>query len=426
MSSSILNFAKTVTCLSGLLLASTALAADKQLDGVTLNIASMNDPFATVMTKIAPKFEELTGAKINVDILDYGSLMTKTTADFVSDSAGYDVVTMDIVLTGQYAESGFSVDLTDLIKRDADELALDDIYPVMMASLGGYKGKQVAYPFAGYANILSYRTDLFKEKGIAVPKTMEELVAAAKALTDKDNNIYGFVANGQKGAASAQDWMQYNAQMGGSILGEDGKPSLNSEANIKSLTVYKDLFEQAAPPGAADYDWGAREESFRQGLSATQQTWSVGASAYFDPDSKIAGKAGVALAPTGEGLPESYGVGGWALAINADISDKQQEASWEFIKWITSAEVQVEFNKMGASSFIRKSTLENAELNERFNFLPIVAQAFEKGNGDFRPRIPEYPEIQDLLGTAVNSVLVGDDSPEDALNKAQASAMKLF
>lgn len=426
MSSSTMNLVKAASCLSGILLASTALAADKSLDGVTLNIASMNDPFATVLTRIAPEFEEQTGATVNVDILDYGSLMTKTTADFVSDAGGYDIITMDIVLTGQYAESGFSVDLTDLIERDAAELELDDIYPVLMESLGGYQGKQVAFPFAGYANILSYRTDLFDAAGLEAPRTVEELVADAEALTDPENNIYGFVANGQKGAASAQDWMQYNAQMGGSILGPDGKPSINSPANIKSLTVYKELFEKAAPPGAADYDWGAREESFRQGLAATQQTWSVGASSYFDPDSKIYGKAGVALAPTGEGLPESYGIGGWALAINADIPEAQQEASWTFIKWITSPEIQVEFNKMGASSFIRKSTLENAGLNEQFSFLPIVATAFENGNGDFRPRIPEYPEIQDLIGTAVNAVLVGETDPETALTKAQDSAEKLF
>ena len=62
--------------------------------------------------------------------------------------------------------------------------------------------------------------------------------------------------------------MQYNRQFGGSILDKDGKPALNSPANIKSLVAYKHLFEKAAPPGAADYDWGGREESFRQGLVA--------------------------------------------------------------------------------------------------------------------------------------------------------------
>ena len=60
--------------------------------------------------------------------------------------------------------------------------------------------------------------------------------------------------------------MQYNRQFGGSILDKDGKPTLNSPANIASVVAYKKLFDEAAPPGAADYDWGGREESFRQGL----------------------------------------------------------------------------------------------------------------------------------------------------------------
>ena len=77
--------------------------------------------------------------------------------------------------------------------------------------------------------------------------------------------------------------MQYNAQLGGSILGRDGKPDLNSAANVESLRVYKALFDEAAPPGAVEFDWGGREESFRQGLVANMQTWSVGAAGYSDP-----------------------------------------------------------------------------------------------------------------------------------------------
>jgi multiple sugar transport system substrate-binding protein len=112
---------------------------------------------------------------------------------------------------------------------------------------------------------------------------MDELIAAARKLTDKAKSQYGFVANGQKGPAVAQDWMQYNAQLGGSILGRDGRPDLNSAANIESLRVYKSLFDETAPSGAVEFDWAGREESFRQGLVATMQTWSVGAAEYRTP-----------------------------------------------------------------------------------------------------------------------------------------------
>lgn len=409
------------------LMASTACASAGDLDGVTLTLASMNDPFASVLSKLAPDFEKETGAVLKVETMDYGTLLTKTTADFIGNTRGYDLVTMDIVWAGSYAQNGYSLDLTDRVMRDADELDLDDIYPVVLKALGQFEGRYVAFPFAAYANVLVYRTDLFEDAGLNPPASIEELIADAVALTDPSKNQYGFVANGQRGAAVAQDWMQYNAQMGGTILDENGFPALNSAANVESLSVYDKLFEEAAPPGAIEYDWGAREESFRQGIAAMLQTWSVGVPTYSDPSmSNVAGKTAVTLAPVSEGLPNAYGVGGWSLAINADISTEQQEAAWTFVKWLASKDVHKKFNMMGAGAFMRKSQMSDPDLNAAFDFLPVVAETYENGDGDYRPRIPEYPELQDVLGSAVNAVLAGAMEPQEALDIAQAEAEKLF
>jgi multiple sugar transport system substrate-binding protein len=404
-----------------------ARAAEKPYDGMTLTLASQNDQFGTVMADLAPKFKDETGITVKVDIMSYPELLTKVTADFVGHTKGYDLMTMDNVWSGQFAESGYSVDLTDWIKRDAAEIKVKDIYPVLMQSLGGYKGKQVAFPFAGYANVLAYRTDLFKAAGLKAPQTMEEMVADAIKLTDPAKKQYGFVANGQKGPAVAQDWMQYNSEMGGSILGKDGKPALNSAANIKSLTVYKELFDKAAPPGAADYDWGGREEAFRQGLAAQMQTWSVGAANYGNPDqSKVVGKFDITVSPPGKGVAKKYGVGGWGMAINADIDPKRKEAAWLWIKWLTSPAIHKDFNLRGAGSYLRISETHDAELKAKFPFVTVIDEVFAHGDGEYRPRIPQYPQIQDLLGTAVNAVLIGNTDPKKALDGAQAEAQKLF
>jgi multiple sugar transport system substrate-binding protein len=401
--------------------------AETRYDGVTLNLASQNDQFAAVLAAVAPKFEALTGAKVNVDILSYPELLTKITADYVGHTKGYDIATVDIVWSGQFAEAGYTVDLTDWIKRDAAEIKIEDIYPSLMAALGGYKGKQIAFPFAGYANVLAYRKDLYEAAGLKPPTTMEEYVADAVKLTDQKKKIYGFVANGQKGPAVAQDWMQYNRQFGGSILDKNGKPALNSAANIASVIAYKKLFDQAAPPGAVDYDWGAREESFRQGLVANMQTWSIGAADYDNPKvSKIAGKAGIMLTPSAKGLPKEYGIGGWALGINRDIDPKKQEAAWAFIKWVTSPAVHKELNMRGAGSYLRKSEMTDPDLLAKFPFLPVIATSFEHGDGDFRPRIPQYPELQDLIGGAINAVLVGQADPKAAMDDIQAKAEALL
>jgi multiple sugar transport system substrate-binding protein len=406
---------------------SAANAADKPYQGVTLNIASQNDQFATVLALLAPAFEAQTGAKVNVDILSYPELLTKVVADYVGHTKGYDIATVDIVWSGQFAEAGYTVDLTEWIKRDAAEIEVEDIYPSLMASLGGYKGKQAAFPFAGYANVLAYRKDLYDAAGLKPPATMEEFVEDAVKLTDKKKKIYGFVANGQKGPAVAQDWMQYNRQFGGSILDKDGKPILNSPANIASVVAYKKLFDEAAPPGAADYDWGGREESFRQGLVANMQTWSIGAADYDNSNvSKVAGKAGIMLTPSTKGQAQSYGVGGWALGINKDIEPKKQEAAWAFIKWATSPAVHKDLNMHGGGSYLRRSEMTDPELVAKYPFLPVIAASFEHGDGDFRPRIPQYPELQDTIGTAINAVLVGEADPKTAMDAAQAKAEVLF
>jgi multiple sugar transport system substrate-binding protein len=399
----------------------------KSFDGLTLKLASQNDQFAAVLADLTPEFKQATGVTIKVDILSYPDLLTKMTADFVGHTKSYDLYTTDIVWAGQLAASGSTVVLNDLIKRDAAEINVDDIYPVLMNALGNFKGKQVAFPFAGYANILAYRKDLYEQAGLQPPSTMEDLVAAAYKLTDPAKHIYGFVANGQKGPAVAQDWMQYNKQMGGDILDKDGKPALNSAANIKSLTVYKDLFQKAAPPGAVDYDWDGRETSFRQGIVANMQTWSIGAAGYSDPSqSKVVGKVGVIVAPPGKGLPKHYGVGGWGLAINKDIDRKQQEAAWLFIKWATSPSVHKELNEKGGGSYIRISETHDPDLLKKYPFLPVIDESFVNGDGDYRPRIPQYPQIQDILGGAVNAVLVGNVEPQKALDDAQAKAARLF
>ncbi len=419
----------TTISLSALALASAVgvAAADTRYDGVTLNLASQNDQFAAVVAAMAPKFKEATGATVKVDIMSYPELLTKITADYIGHTKGYDIATMDIVWSGQFAEAGYTVDLTDWIKRDAAEIKVDDIYPSLMSALGGYKGKQVAFPFAGYANVLAYRKDLYEAAGLKPPATMEDLVADSIKLTDPAKKIYGFVANGQKGAAVAQDWMQYNRQFGGSILDKDGKPTLNSPANIASVVAYKTLFDKAAPPGAADYDWGGREESFKQGMVADMQTWSIGAADYDNPAaSKIVGKDAIMLTPSAKGLPVQYGIGGWGLAINKDIDPKKQEAAWAFIKWITSPAVHKDLNMHGAGSYLRMSETSDPDLLKKFPFLPVIATSFEHGDGDFRPRIPQYPELQDMIGGAINAVLVGQTDSKAAMDAIQVKAEALF
>ena len=114
---------------------------------MTLNLASQNDQFATVMADLVPKFKDETGITVKVDILSYPDLLTKVTSDFIGHTKGYDLVTMDIVWAGPVrrvratrwtSPTGSS--------RDAAEIKVDDIYPVLMSALGNYKASRSPSP----------------------------------------------------------------------------------------------------------------------------------------------------------------------------------------------------------------------------------------------------------------------------------------
>ncbi len=398
-------------------------AGAHRFDGVTLNVAAESDQYAAVMQKLAGDFKAATGATVNVDILGYPEEYSKITADFVGHTANYDLVAMDIVWSGEFAANDYTVDLKPLIDRDAKQINLGDFYDVDW-TLGGWKGKQVAFPMAGYAMLLNYNKPAFDAAGLQAPKTMDELKADAQKLTNPAKNVYGITVNGQKGAAGAQDWMTYNSQMGGKLIDADGKPTINSPTNVQNLAFFKSLF-QFAPPGAFDYDWNAREQSFKQGIAMMQVGASIARPNYDDPSqSKIVGKVGTTIVPAGKGMQPVTGFEGWGLGINKD--SKKQDAAWEYIKWLTSEKVQKKWIELGAGAYIRKSTLRDPELLAKYPWQKMIDQAFQNGNGDFRPRVPQYSQIQDILGTSVNEVLHGTTSAQQALDQAQTQIEPLF
>lgn len=390
--------------------------SDKPFAGTELVLASMTDQYINAFRHLIPMFEEETGIKVTMDELGYVDLYQKLTADFVADTGNYDLMTVDIVWSGEYAANGYTLPLNDYMERDKDELQLDDIMPVSW-NLGEYEGEQWAYPLAGYANVLNYRKDILGEAGIEPPATQEELLADAQALTDADNDFYGMALLGAKGSAVAQDYMAWVQQHGSTILDADGKPLLNTPENVAILEFFGELFKYA-PPGATDYWWDQRETAFRTGRVALMEGWSIARAGYEDPEiSSVVGNVDITLAPVAEGMEPKYGFGGWGIGINAD-SDSP-DAAWEFIKWITSPEIQKEWIRADGAP-IRRSTLEDAQLNEEYPWFPILLEAFENGDGNYRPRIPEYSMIEDALGTAANSFLVGELSAQDALDAAQA------
>lgn len=385
--------------------------------GRNLVLGSMTDQYITAFNVLVPKFNEVSGANITVDPLGYTDLYQKLIADFVGHTGNYDLMTVDIVWSGEFGANKYTLPLDAFMERDKEELQLDDIMPVSW-TLGEWQGAHPAYPLAGYANVLNYRKDVLEAAGIEPPKTQEELLAAAQQLTDASKDFYGIALLGAKGPAVAQDYMAWVQQHGGRILDDEGKPAVNTPENVEILKFFGELFKYA-PPGATDYWWDQRETAFRQGNVAMMEGWSIARAGYENPElSTIVGNVDIAVAPVSEGMEPKYGFGGWGIGVNADSTPQEQECAWQFIKWLTSPEIQKDWIRNDGAP-IRRSTMTDPEIVAEYPWMPKLLESFEKGDGDYRPRIPQYSIIQDALGTHVNAFLVGQETAEQALEAAQ-------
>ncbi len=399
--------------------AAAAAACDpKKFAGTKLTLASMTDQYVEAFRYLLPKFKEQCGIDVTMEELGYTDLYQKLTADFVAHTGNYDLMTTDIVWSGEFANNKYTRPLDDYMTRDKDQLQLDDIMPVAW-TLGEYQGKHWAFPLAGYANVLNYRKDILDAAGLKPPATQEELLADAKKLTDAGKGMYGIAMLGAKGSAVAQDFMAWVQQNGGRLLDDKGQPVINSDQNVKILEFFGELFKYN-PPGAINYWWDDRETAFRTGKVGMMEGWSIARAGYEDPNiSQIVGKVDIAPAPVAQGMEPKYGFGGWGIGINAD--SKKQDAAWEFIKWVTSPEVQKDWIRHNGAP-IRRSTLTDPELNKEYPWFPKLLTFFEKGDGDYRPRIPAYSKIQDVLGNTVNGYLAGQMTAKAALDEAQKVA----
>jgi N,N'-diacetylchitobiose transport system substrate-binding protein len=114
-----------------------------------------------------------------------------------------------------------------------------------LAKSGNYGGKTYGVPYYAGSRVATYRTDVFKQAGIAkLPSTLAEFVADAQKIAAKTKSTAGF----SPVYFGGEDWyvaMAFVYDYGGTIARTHaGKwiGALDSPAAIKGLTAYKNFF----------------------------------------------------------------------------------------------------------------------------------------------------------------------------------------
>ena len=112
---------------------------------------------------------------------------------------------------------------------------------------------QLSVPSDAWSQLLYYRTDLFKQAGLAPPDTFEAITAAAKKLTT--GGTAGIALSTTPGDGFTQQSFEYFA-LGNKceLVDDSGKVTLASKQCVESFAFYNDLVKNASVKGNQDVD----------------------------------------------------------------------------------------------------------------------------------------------------------------------------
>ena len=365
-----------------------SMADAKDVDGTEISFwHSMGGVNGQAIDALVEKFntENEFGITVNAQYQgEYDDSLNKLKSAQIGNM-GADLVQVYEIGSRFMIESGWITPMQEMI--DADGYDMSSIEP-NLAAYYTIDDKLYSMPFNSSTPIMYYNKDMFEKAGITeVPDSLEAIEEVGEQLLSKGGagevislGIYGWFFEqfmGKQGLDYANNENGRKEAATAVAFDENG-----GAANI--LTAWKSLYDKGYAPnvgkggdaGLADFSAGksaitlGSTASLKQILQDVNGKFEVG-TAYF-PKVKSSDEGGVSIG----------GASLWALNNN---DPKKARATWEFIKFLVSAESQ-------------------AYWNAQTGYFPVTTDAHEEQV--FKDNIAKYPQFQ----TAIDQL--HDSSPE--------------
>lgn len=384
--------------------------------GTKIKALFLDRPGYAAAIKILPEFEERTGIDVEWETLPYENSRERQVLDFTGGTQEFDVALIDVVWIGEFAESGWVVDMDQFVQNPelADpNLNLQGFFPILLESFGTWDGKVYGLPFDNYSGLLFYNACQLQEAGFdRPPATWSELLETyGPKLTKPEENRYAFALQSRRGETqSADSFMRVLWPFGGSLLDANFRSNLMSAESQAGLKFRQELLK-VMPPGIVDYDHSEAVNALAQGNVAMITEWSAFYGTLTDPaSSKIVDCLGVAPEPEGPaGLKPA--LGGFSLGVANTGDEARMAASWLFIQWLTSEEQAKNYVLAGGVSG-RTKVYEDPEIRAKYKFVEPMVASWQGGVPDFRPRFPDWPAISEIVAEWGTKMMLGEVTTE--------------
>ncbi|MGR3304117.1 MAG: ABC transporter substrate-binding protein [Candidatus Scalindua sp.] len=263
----------------------------------------------------------------------------------------------------------------------------------------------------------AYNVDVFREKGLEPPTNWEEFVAVLEALHDPATHTYGMSMTLQEGDFIITRYFQLRlAQEGGQWFDEDGKVIFNSPEGVAALQWWKDFYDKGlVVPGSMGEDQTMMLEFLASGKTVA----TIDGPFIYEKVKRIDPDMNLAYAPPWWGKKGGYS---WAASgVTMTATSPYKEEAWEFLKYLYSEEVSVDFAQQIGYVWATKagiSWLEDSD-HPMMKMVPGMANQ-DADNNVLYPVLPENEKLVEAFKIAFQETLSGKKDAKTALDEAAA------
>ncbi len=299
-----------------------------------------------------------------------------------------------------------------------DQASVNDFVDVFREAntFSNYGNEKHIYtlPFNKSIYVLYYNRAVFSELGLKPPTNWKEFRNVAKIISKK-KGMPGFVFS-----PSVDIFGHYLYTNGGTFFSKDDKVAFGGELGTKDLDFWVSMVhnDRSAKP-----TFDAKKE-FGDGLAGM----------YIESTSNISGfeknpKLKVGVVPVPSGTTTAYQFAGTNLAIfntqsgDPNLDDAKRQASWRFIRFMTSPEITTEFAIATGYLPVRKSAVNGEQYRTFIKQHPNYQVGINSLKyATVQPRVACWETIRGILDDTLIEALGRKNTTKDAILKATSLA----
>ncbi len=405
----------------------------EQVEGVVTikfyYVVAVTGPLARVIDKLVGEFNA-THPKIKVEPVycgDYDETLAKVVTAIMAGTPP-DVFCVEISELYTILDTNGVIPLDPYIEAEGGQAFLDQFWPAFLGNSYA-EGHVWCLPFQRSTPIFYWNKDLFAEYADKLqaagldpsrpPQTWEELEMYAIILTDPEKGQWGVILPG-----GWNDWIfeAFVYQNGGWLIDSEGKIANFDSPEVREVLEFWYKLTNVLKVSPPLRPWAQTPIDFAAGKAAmmyysTGGLPTVRATAPFS--------FGTAFLPKNR----QYGtpVGGGNLFISKDIPPENQDAAWEFIKFMTSPEIAARWSIESGYVCVNKLGLELPFMKEYLEKYPDAATAMNQ-LVYARPKIMarRFNEIRRVMTAALDDLMLGRSTPEEVQRRLQREVQRIL